>query len=254
LNCWTEARVKGAAAYDSLTAVPLDTHVVGRKILAFDEIDSTNTYALESGEDGTVIVADRQTAGRGRLGRSWHSAPGLGLWFTVALEGLIEGLSFAAALAVRDALAARAPLQIKWPNDLLCHGKKVCGILVEHRAGRTALGIGLNVHHRAGDFPAELRTKAASLESELGGAWDRAELLRGVLTELDRSIILLRGGGLAEVHRTWAQACALAGRVIRCNGVEGRVLEIESRGALVVEAADGRHLIFSGDLEYLDGR
>ncbi len=245
--------MNGAIAYDSLIAAPPGTVLVGRKVIAFDEIDSTNIYALDHCEDGLVIVADRQTAGRGRLGRTWHSAPGLGLWFTVALEGHLEGLSFAAALAVRDALAPRVALKIKWPNDLLCHGKKICGILVEHRAGRTALGIGLNVHHTAEDFPAELRAKAGSLESELGGTWDRAEVLRAILTELDRSIILLRGGGLVEVHRTWAQACAMAGRIIRCNGVEGRVLEIEGRGALVVDAADGRHLIFSGDLEFLDG-
>ncbi len=245
--------LNSVSAYNSLLAAPLDTMLVGRKILAFDEIDSTNTYALEHGEDGMVVVADRQTAGRGRLGRSWHSARGLGLWFTVALEGNPEGLSFAAALAVRDAIADRALLKIKWPNDLLCNGKKVCGILVEHRAGRTALGIGLNVHHRAEDFPPQLRTKAGSLEAELGGAWDRAEVLRAVLTQLDRNIILLRGGGLAEIHRAWAQACALAGRVVRCNGVEGRVREIDGRGALAVDAADGLHTIYSGDLEYLDG-
>ncbi len=245
--------MSGAAAYDSLLTRPLDTHVVGRKILPFDEIDSTNTYALEHGEDGMVIVADRQTAGRGRLGRSWHSAPGLGLWFTVALTGAPEGLSFAAALAVRDALAQRATLKIKWPNDLLCHGKKICGILVEHRAGRTALGIGLNVHHKTEDFPVELHAKAGSLESELGGAWDRAEVLRAVLKELDRTIMLIRGGGLATIHRAWAQACALEGRRIRCNNIEGRVREIDSRGALIVDTADETQTIYSGDLEYLDG-
>ncbi len=245
--------MSGATAYDSLLISPIGTTIVGNKIVAFDEIDSTNSYALEHGGDGTVFVADRQTAGRGRLGRTWHSAPGLGLWFTVALAGSPEGLSFAAALAVRDALAPRAKLKVKWPNDLLCQGKKICGILVEHRSGRTALGIGINVHHRAEDFPTELRAKAGSLESELGGTWDRAEVLRAVLKELDRSIMLIRGGGLAEIHRAWAQACALEGRHIRCNGVEGRVREIDHHGALVVEASDGVHAIFSGDLEYLDG-
>ena len=247
--------MNSAAPYESLLSVPLDTVLVGRKVLTFGEIDSTNTFALAQGEDGMVVVADRQTAGRGRLGRTWHSAPGLGLWFTVALEGPpLDGLSFAAALAVRDAIAPRAPLKIKWPNDLLCHGKKVCGILVEHRAGRTALGIGLNVHHRADDFPPELRAKASSLEAELGGSWERAQVLRAALTELDRTIMLLRGGGLAAIHDAWAQACALTGRVVRCNGVEGRVREIDRRGALVVEAADGAHTIFSGDLEFLDGK
>lgn len=244
--------MSGATAYDSLAA-GLDTQLVGRTILPFDEINSTNTYALEHGSDGMVIVADRQTAGRGRLGRTWHSAPGLGLWFTVALDGLADGLSFAAALAVRDAIAPRAQLKIKWPNDLLCHGKKICGILVEHRNGRTALGIGLNVHHKPEDFPPELRAKAGSLESELGGVWDRAEVLRGVLKELDRTIMLIRGGGLAEIHRAWAEACALAGRRIRCGEVEGRVREIDSRGALIVDTEDGTQTVYSGDLEYLDG-
>lgn len=243
----------GVASYNALLQFPLDTQFVGHTILPFDEIDSTNTYALEHGEDGMVIVADRQTAGRGRLGRSWHSAPGLGLWFTVALTGSPEGLSFAAALAVRDAIAPRAALKIKWPNDLLCHGKKICGILVEHRAGRTALGIGLNVHHKPEDFPVELRAKAGSLESELGGVWDRAEVLRAVLKELDRTIMLIRGGGLATIHRAWAQACALEGRRIRCNGIEGCVREIDARGALMVDTADGTQTIHSGDLEYLDG-
>ncbi len=242
-----------ATPYASLVASPLETLLVGREIVEFDVIDSTNTYALDHGGDGTVYVADRQTAGRGRQGRTWHSAPGLGLWFTVALEGLIEGLSFAAALAVRDALAPRAALAIKWPNDLLCNRKKICGILVEHRAGRTALGIGLNVHHQPDDFPEELRVKAGSLASEVGGTWDRAAVLRDVLTALDRTIILIREGQLAQVHRAWAEACRLEGRRIRTGGIEGRVLRIDGRGALIVEEAGVQHTIHSGEIEILDG-
>jgi BirA family biotin operon repressor/biotin-[acetyl-CoA-carboxylase] ligase len=239
--------------YAMLLSSPPPTRLVGRRVVEFDVIDSTNTYALEHGGDGVVYVTDRQTAGRGRLGRTWHSAPGLGLWFTVALDGMIEGLSFAAALAVRDAIAPRVALTIKWPNDLLCNGKKVCGILVEHRTGRTALGIGINVHHRPEDFPEELRAKAGSLESEIGGTWDRAAVLRAVLTELDRTIILIREGHLAQVHRIWAEACRLEGRRIRIGGVEGRVLRIDSRGALVIEQAGAQHVVHSGDIEYLDG-
>jgi BirA family biotin operon repressor/biotin-[acetyl-CoA-carboxylase] ligase len=143
-------------------------------------------------------------------------------------------------------------LTVKWPNDLLYRGKKVCGILVEHRAGRTALGIGINVHHQAEDFPEELRAKAGSLESEIGGAWDRAAVLRDVLTELDRTIILLRTGHLAEVHRAWAEACRIEGRRIRIGGIEGRVLRIDSRGALVIEDAGAQRVVHSGDVEFLD--
>jgi BirA family biotin operon repressor/biotin-[acetyl-CoA-carboxylase] ligase len=238
--------------YAALAAAPLDTRLIGRQIIEFDEIGSTNTYALEHGGDGVVYVADRQTAGRGRLGRTWHSAPGLGLWFAVALEGPYEGLTFAAALAVRDSIAPRASLTIKWPNDLLFRGRKVCGILVEHRAGRTALGIGINVHHEPEDFPEELRAKAGSLESDIGGVWNRAAVLRDVLTELDRTIILLRTGHLAEVHRAWAEACRLEGRRIRIGGIEGQVLRIDSRGALVVQGAGAEHVIHSGDIEFLD--
>lgn len=244
--------MSAATPYASLIESPLDTRLVGLEVVEFDVIDSTNTYALEHGGDGTVYVADRQTAGRGRQGRSWHSAPGLGLWFTVALDGLIEGLSFAAALAVRDAIAPRAALAIKWPNDLLYHGKKLCGILVEHRAGRTALGIGLNVHHQFDDFPEELRIKAGSLASEVGGEWDRAAVLRDILTALDRTIILIREGQLSQVHRAWAEACRLEGRRIRSGAIEGRVLRIDARGALIVENAGGQHTIHSGEIEILD--
>lgn len=244
--------MSGSSPYADLVRQPPSTALIGRKIVEFDVIDSTNTYALEHGGNGTVYVADRQTAGRGRLGRTWFSAPGLGLWFTVALEGLDEGLSCAAALAVRDALAPRVPLRIKWPNDLLCNGKKVCGILVEHRAGRTALGIGLNVHHQSADFPEELRAKAGSLQSEAGGNWDRAAVLRDVLTALDRTIMLLREGRFAEVHRIWAEACGLVGRRIRSGGVEGRVVRIDTRGALVVEGSGMQQILHSGDIEYLD--
>lgn len=239
--------------YDELLREPLDTVCVGREIVTFDVLDSTNTYALEHGGDGVVIVADRQTAGRGRQGRSWHSAPGLGLWFTVALEGLEEGLSFAAGIAVRDALADRIALKVKWPNDLLCNGKKVCGILVEHRAGRTALGVGINVHHTPDDFPAELRAKAGSLQSEAGGDWNRAEVLRDVLTELDRSIILLRTGKVAEVHRAWVEACDLVGRTIRCGDLQGRVTHIDERGALMIEDGGARHILHSGDIRVVTG-
>lgn len=238
--------------YAALIQLPLNTRLVGREIIEFDIIDSTNSYALEQGGNGTVYVADRQTAGRGRQGRTWHSAPGLGLWFTVALEGLYDGLSFAAALAVRDAIAPRAALTIKWPNDLLYRRKKLCGILVEHRAGRTALGIGLNVHHQPEDFPDELRAKAGSLTSEVGGTWDRAEVLREVLTELDRTIMLLRDGRLSEVHRAWSAACALEGHRIRSGDIEGRVLYIDKRGALVVDTGNERSTIHAGEIEILD--
>jgi len=96
---------------------PLDTLCVGARIIALRKVDSTNSVAFRVGGDGTVVVADRQTAGRGRHGRAWHSAPGLGLWFSVAFEEILDGLMFAGALAVRDALRHVSALEVKWPND-----------------------------------------------------------------------------------------------------------------------------------------
>ena len=241
-----------ATAYAELEKNPPETEIVGREVVTFDVIDSTNTYGLEHGKEGMVIVADRQTAGRGRQGRSWHSAPGLGLWFTVVFEGKGEGLPFAAPLAVRDALAARCALKIKWPNDLLCGDKKVCGILLEHRNDITVLGVGLNVHHVADDFPPELRDKAGSLESEVGGTWDRCQILRDILTHLDGKVMLIRDQGVEPLRAPWAEACGIIGRKIQCGKHMGTVVNIDSHGALILNTGGGDQIIHSGAITYLD--
>ena len=233
---------------EAIRAIALDTQVVGREFIAFDTIDSTNTHALDHGREGMVIVADSQTLGRGRLGRSWHSAPGLGLWFTAVLDAQTEGLTFAAALAVRDALKDRCAPAIKWPNDVLIGGKKVCGILTERRGEVTAVGIGLNVHHRLADFPPELHPTAGSLVTEAGGNWSRVELLRGILTHLDGSVMLLRSGKLEEIRAAWAEACAIIGRPIRWETNEGVVRDIDAAGALVVETPSGSERVISGEI------
>ena len=241
------------AAYADLEKNPPETEVVGREVVIFDEIDSTNTYGLEHGKDGMVIVADRQTAGRGRQGRTWHSAPGLGLWFTVVFAGKGEGLPFAAPLAVRDALAERCELRIKWPNDLLCGNKKVCGILLERRNDITVVGIGLNVHHVPDDFPPELRDKAGSLESEAGGRWDRCRILRDILTQLDGKVMLIRDRGIEPLRAPWVEACNLVGRRIQCGTHRGTVTDIDSHGAIILNTSGGVQTIYSGDITYLDG-
>ena len=119
------------AARPRLLATPLVTHVVGSRVLVYESIGSTSDCALRLGGEGTVIVADMQTSGRGRHGRTWHSLPGKGLWFSVAFDHPVEGLAFAAPLAVRDAVSPYAAATIKWPNDLLIDGKKFCGVLIE---------------------------------------------------------------------------------------------------------------------------
>lgn len=239
--------------FSTFTSRPLETTCLGRPFIALDLVNSTNSFALGWDADGGVVVAEEQTAGRGRLGRAWASAPEQGLWFTVCLDGLIEGLVFGAALAVRDAIGERPEVRIKWPNDVLINKKKVCGILIEHREGRTALGIGVNIHHRPEAFPPELRAKASSVEYELGGVWDRAAFLRELLTHLDRTVMLLRSGGYDAIRRRWAEACDLVGRRIRVNDLRGRVLEIDSSGALLLDTTEGERWIVSGDISMEGG-
>jgi len=237
---------------DTLWVVgPPITGIVGSRITFFDEIDSTNEAALTESGDGAVCIAHSQRAGRGRLGRTWHSARGLGLWFSVGFDGRLEGLTFAAALAVRDALRPSYPLTVKWPNDLLFDGRKVCGILAEHRNDRTAVGIGLNLHHRPEDFPEKLRGKATSLDWESRSVCEREPILNAILLELDRRVLALREGHYEPLRQEWVEACNLLGRRIRSGETEGRVVAIDALGALVLDLPGGARRLISGDITVL---
>lgn len=232
-----------------LEAPHLDTWAVGSRLLILDEVDSTNNYALRLGGHGTVVVAERQTAGRGRHGRPWHSAAGLGLWFSVAFEGLLSGLSFAAPLSVRDALRPWCEAKLKWPNDVRLGEKKVCGILVEHRDGVTAVGIGINVHHRPEDFSEELRESATSLEAATGQAFSRTEVLRAVLTDLDGKVKVLNDGGYEAIRQAWADACRVKGRRVQYGDTLGTVSDVDALGALIVMTPQGERRIVAGEIE-----
>ncbi len=244
--------------HDTLNPAPLATAIAGSRVLVYDTVDSTNECALRIGGDGTAIVAERQTAGRGRRGRSWESAAGLGLWFSVAFELPTEGLPFGAPLAVCAALRGLlagtdlAP-RVKWPNDVLLNGKKICGMLVETRQGRIALGIGINVHHAKEDFPVGLREVATSLAIEAGQHFVRGAVLRAVLGELDKRVAVLRAGGVSAIWREWADACGMKGRLVRCDEMQGRVAAIEESGALLLETAQGmRPVPFGASVEVLE--
>lgn len=236
-----------------LIATPLITHVVGSRVIVYETTASTNDCALRLGGDGTVIVAETQTAGRGRHGRPWHSVPGMGLYFSVAFERPVGGLAFAAPLAVRDAAAPFADASIKWPNDVLIGGRKFCGVLVETRQGRTAVGIGINVHHRTEDFPEDLRGRATSIDAATGGHCDRGELLRDVLTHLDAHVMVIRSGDGGRVFAEWAEACGAVGRRVRCARCEGVVEAIDRDGALIVGTVLGPQRVLLGEIVELEG-
>jgi BirA family biotin operon repressor/biotin-[acetyl-CoA-carboxylase] ligase len=232
-------------------------------------IGSTNTEAMAAGAagepEGSVFVAEEQTAGRGRGAHRWHSARSEGIHISVLLRPAVSpadalAISLAAGLAaqaaVREVTGLRADL--RWPNDLLLgkQGKKFCGILTELSAEATRIhhlvvGVGLNVNQER--FPAELAAEATSLRLETGQAWSRVELAAALLKSLDREYRALssdadaaRASVLArfEEHSSFVRGRAV--RVEEDEGYEGVTAGLDERGFLRVETARGRRTVLSG--------
>lgn len=224
------------------------------EILYFDAVDSTNAVckrlAAEGAPDGTVVVADRQSAGRGRLGRSFQSPAGLGLYFSVlwrpacspeALLPLTAMGAVAAARAVEK--ISRGSVDIKWPNDLLLGGRKLAGILTEsalNADGSVAyvvLGIGVNVHQRPEDFEGEVREIATSLDAALGQRHSRKALAAALQAEL--TDLPAPEAWLAEYRRR----CVTPGRdvFLTLDGAEEAVtaVGIDAQYGLIVRRRDG---------------
>ena len=210
--------------------------------------DSTNERAKElavaGAQHGTLVTADEQTAGRGRQGREWTAPPRSALLMSLVLRELDELLPFSAALAVADAVQAKAA--IKWPNDVWIEGRKVAGILVEGRPqeGWAVLGIGLNVATEC--FPDELVGLATSLRLA-GQTRSTEDVLREVLSSLDAWL----GAPPARVLEAWRERDALKGQPVRWTGGEGIAGGIDDSGALLVETADGRVTLDAGEVHLL---
>lgn len=217
-----------------------------------DRLGSTNDRLRELARAGapafSVVTAEEQTAGRGRGGRRWHSPPGLGLWMSVLVPREPEGrpplTPLLVGVAVCRALAEVVPevdAGIKWPNDVLVEGRKVCGILCEGEAGtRTVAGVGLNVHGERRSFPDSLGVEATTLEQEAGRAVRRPDLAGALLaslrTLLDPPPEALDGSLGREVEAL----DRLRGRpVVTEGGVRGRAAGIAGDGTLLVEDAGG---------------
>jgi BirA family biotin operon repressor/biotin-[acetyl-CoA-carboxylase] ligase len=225
----------------------------------YERIGSTNDAARALAETGavhgTVVLAEEQTAGRGRGGRAWSSAPGLGIWMSVVARpatlpapGLLPILVGLAAAEALDPFIRPATTQVKWPNDLWIGGRKLAGILCEAHWEEGApagvvVGIGLNVLHAPGDFPAEVRDTATSMRIAAGWSAPRDEvagaLAAAVARALARAPAQLSGASLAALRGR----DALEGRAVRVTGAEpvaGTALGVSPAGALLVRTADGR--------------
>jgi BirA family biotin operon repressor/biotin-[acetyl-CoA-carboxylase] ligase len=243
--------------------------VVGRDIRVFQETTSTNDLVEKLARDGVpegvVVFAETQTRGRGRLGRTWLSPVGKGLWFSILLRPMIHPLettrlTVAAATALSRAIARQTRLvpEIKWPNDLLIRGRKVAGILTELRAEvdqvkYVILGIGVDVNLMADDFPPDLRKVATSLRKEAGKPLSRADLAAAMLEELDRDYARVCQGDFEGIIQEWEHQCSTLGHQIGVrvgeNVTYGRAEALDTDGALLVRTQHG-HLerIMGGDV------
>lgn len=250
----------------------LRTRWLARRLLWFESVDSTNRLAVDLARQGTphgtAVVAEGQTAGRGRLGRSFFSPPTRNLYTSLVLRPLFSTAEapasiLTAAVAVADAVAAEVgsaePVDIKWPNDVRLGGRKVSGILMEmgaeaSRVSFLVLGIGVNLNVDPASFPAEFREQATSVRAETGHPVDRvgftARLYEGLETLLDRHA---EGGfeSLRERFETYFRMVGQRVRVIDVGGGEsaGCVLGIDADGALRLREDDGEtRRVVSGDV------
>ena len=252
----------------------LNTHDVGQALHWYEEVGSTNDVAKELADEGAlhgeVVIAERQSAGRGRRGRSWSSPPRKNLYLSVVLRpdlppARAPEVTLLAAVAVCQAVrrAGVASAAIKWPNDVLASGRKLAGVLTEmaaevERVQWLVVGIGVNVNAAADDFPDELRELATSLLIERGDPVPRALFAAALLTALEEWLDRHAVEGFAPVRAAWREMSDTLGREVRVRvgsaDLVGLAEDVDETGALLVRTASGLERVVAGDVEMLRGR
>jgi len=247
----------------------LACQLVGSRIIWLDEADSTNLQACrlgdEGADDGLVVIADRQSSGKGRMGRQWESPGGVNLYASILLRPPVlpfeaPKLTFLSAVAVCRAIKNCTGLQptVKWPNDILLNGAKVAGLLNEmssetDQVHYVVLGIGVNLNMRAEQFPDDLRYPATSLAIASGKAVSRLAFTRSLLQELDALYQVYLEEGSAPIFTAWTELCELTGKRVQvdCNNllIEGKMVGLGGDGALLVRTSAGKiESIYAGDV------
>lgn len=246
----------------------MHTEWVAKEVLYFDTIDSTNTKAQELAEkgypSGTLVVADKQESGKGRRGRSWVSPPGTGIFMTLMIKPDINPnnasmLTLVAALAVAKAITSvtSEEAMIKWPNDIVVNGKKVCGILTEMNAqfdyiNHIVVGIGINVHNES--FPEEISQMASSLMIEAGGKrFHRAQIIAETMSYFEQYYdTFLRTQDLSALVREYDELLVNRNKSVRVldpkEPFDGKAMGITPKGELIVDTWESRKLVSSGEV------
>ncbi len=235
----------------------LATHRVGRHVICFDEVASTNDVALDAagqgGADGLAVLAEAQTAGRGRLGRRWLSPPGANILLSTLLldsppdQPPAEGLTIAAGLAVCEAIetSGATDAEVKWPNDVLVDGRKVAGVLIETRrtAGERAAAVGIGVNVNAAPPAERVDAPATCLADVLGSPVERVDVACELLGRLDGWVARLAAGQTDLLHRRFVARCRMIGRRVTVavgpHRYTGRVLDVDPAAGLVLQDDEG---------------
>jgi len=245
----------------------LKTKIVGKKIIYSETVDSTNSYGKKlvnkKTPEGTIVVADVQTKGRGRKDRSWSSPLG-GLWFSVILYPNISPqnamlVTMASSVSIAQAISEITDLNpvVKWPNDLLINGKKICGILTEldaeiDKINYCVVGIGINVNNQ---IDTNLKDIATSLNNETGKHVSRVELLKLIISKLDENYAKLLSKDYRSIRDIWFKYANIIGKKVQVSAekstIKGVVSDVDESGCLILKTTDGKVRVVSGDLTIL---
>jgi BirA family transcriptional regulator, biotin operon repressor / biotin---[acetyl-CoA-carboxylase] ligase len=246
----------------------LEGRAIGHTVHFLTDVDSTNTLAFElasrGAEEGTVVIADHQSRGKGRLNRTWQSPPSSNLYLSVILRpdlppSVAPQMTLVAGVAMTALLLTYCPgaVILKWPNDVLIGGKKVCGILAEMKASSRGLdfvilGIGLNVNMLRQDFDETFRSSATSLREETGRVISRLNLLQELAGHLEIYYFQWLREGFAPIRRRWLECSDLMNKwvkvVFKDEIQQGRVVGLDADGALLLRDEQENILrILAGD-------
>ncbi|MBM7552488.1 biotin--[acetyl-CoA-carboxylase] ligase [Thalassobacillus pellis] len=252
----------------------LNTTWAGQELFHYNQVASTqeiaHKLAAEGHPHGTLVVADEQVKGKGRMARPWHSQKKDGIWMSLLLRPDLPPvqapqitLLAATVLAKAIASASQVEPQIKWPNDLLINHKKMAGILTEMQAEQdqiqyVVLGMGININQDPGKFPDEIKKKATSLRQETGETWNITWLIQLILETFENTYEQFVHEGFGTVKKTWEQYGYKIGEQVTISTMrktwEATLLGIEADGALLVKGIDGREeKLYSAEIHWGEG-